>query len=334
MKPLPPLAALIAVVTVAHASDPMPQEFPPLPRAVTSFGAAVHDGWAYVYGGHAGEAHKYSLDTTLFDFRRVNLSAPQDWRELPGPARAQGASLVVWNGRLIRVGGLSARNETFDQDENLVSLPDVAAFDPVAQRWTNLPDLPAPRSSHDSVVIDDRLYVLGGWELAGSRKGQWHDAAWVLDLSRPKPGWKKLPQPFKRRAIAAAAVGETVMVLGGMDDVGDTSREVDLYDLRSKQWSSGPKLPAGPMNGFGAAACTVGDTIFASTYAGKLLAWQPGDIEWREVAELETKRFFHRMVPLSGSRLLMIGGASRDEGHLNSVEVIEIPPALAASVKP
>ena len=34
-----------------------PHDWPALPQGTTSFGAAVVDGWLYVYGGHYGQAH-------------------------------------------------------------------------------------------------------------------------------------------------------------------------------------------------------------------------------------------------------------------------------------
>lgn len=314
--------ASCVVISVAHAG-----EFPTLPNAITSFGACVAGGSVYVYGGHSGEAHKYSLDTTLFDFQRIAVDGSGDWELLPGPARAQGASLVAWDGKLIRVGGLSARNQTIGEDENLVSLTDVELFDPTTERWSKLPDLPAPRSSHDSLVTGGRLYVVGGWELSGPRKGKWYDESWVLDLAHPDMGWSKFTQPFKRRAVAADAVGDWIVVLRGMDDANEPSLAVDLYNLKSKEWTRGPELPDGPMDGFGAAACVIGKTLYASTYAGKVFAWSPGDTAWSETAELKQHRFFHRMVPLPDNRLLLLGGASRKSGHMNSVEIVQLNPA-------
>jgi hypothetical protein len=67
-----------------------------------------------------------------------------------------------------------------------------------------------------------------------------------------------------------------------------------------------------------------GDTLYVTTYLGKLLQWQPGATDWSEVGEVRTKRFFHRMLPVSEDELVLIGGASRKEGHLADVEVITI----------
>jgi len=320
------LAVLVGSPFTTNAAD-----FPSLPSAITSFGACVEGDFVYVYGGHTGEAHQYSLDTTSFDLLRARIDGTSDWEALPGPARAQGASLVSWEGRLIRVGGLSARNETLEDEEELRSLTDVAMFDPESHRWSALPELPSPRSSHDSVVVDGKLYVLGGWELSGTRQGEWLEQAWVMDLNRSRPKWKKIDQPFKRRAVAVEALGNSIIVMGGMDSENDTSRNVDIYNIDTRRWSEGPKLPDGPMDGFGAAACVIGDTLYASTYGGKIFSWNTGDTEWAVVAEPAQRRFFHRMVPASDKTLLMIAGASRKEGHMASVEVVNLSADIAAA---
>lgn len=299
-------------------------DFPALPKAITSFGACSTEGFVYVYGGHSGKAHHYSVTTTEFGFYRVSMDAPAVWEALPGPVRVQGTSLIPWQDRLIRVGGLAVHSPEGAEKEQLVSLDSAALFHPVEQRWESLPPLPAARSSHDSIIVDHTLYVLGGWRLNGPRKGQWYDEAWSLNLKKPETGWKRFDQPFRRRAVAVAAREGRILVMGGMDSENDTSREVDIYDVASGQWSQGPKLPDGPMDGFGASACLQGDTIYASTYAGKIFALKKEATAWETVVELKQRRFFHRMVPLPGSRLLLIAGASRKTGHLDSLEVVEL----------
>lgn len=74
------------------------------------------------------------------------------------------------------------------------------------------------------------MYVLGGWEMSGSRRGRWADDGWVLDLDRPERGWEQFQQSFQRRAVAAVAFEGRIYVMGGMDDEDDTSLEVDIYE--------------------------------------------------------------------------------------------------------
>ena len=298
---------------------------PNVPKPITSFGATVLGTDLYVFGGHTGEAHSYSIETTLPDLLHLNLDAPGEWKHLEPGVRSQGAGLVAWRGNLYRLGGLVPGN-TEDEKETLTSLADFARFDPDTGKWTSLPDLPEPRSSHDAVVAGDTLYSGGGWNMSGpDREHVWHDTVIALNLNQPDKGWRTIQQPFKRRAIAMAAADGKLFFMGGMDDNNDTSRAVDIYDLKQGKWSSGPELPQGPMGGFGAAACSVGDTVYVSTYVGRIFALSPGDTDWREVAEPSGPRFFHRMVPGPDGTLVLIAGASRRDGHKADLEIVRIP---------
>jgi hypothetical protein len=94
----------------------------------------------------------------------------------------------------------------------------------------------------------------------------------VLELDRPERGWERFRQPFRRRAIAAAALDGRIYAIGGMDHEDDMLLEVDIYEPCTGEWTSGPRLPKGPMGGFGAAACVADDRLFVTTYAGHTLS--------------------------------------------------------------
>ena len=296
--------------------------FPDLPGAVTSFGAVAADGYVYVYGGHAGEAHHYSETTTLNSFLRIPVDGGSEWETLAPDVRSQGASLVALGGYIYRIGGMAAFNDEGEKDD-LRSLDDFARYDIKANRWEALSSLPEPRSSHDSVIVGDKIYVMGGWNLEGGRDtGKWNDSMFVIDLSETKPMWKRLPQPFKRRAIAVAAHDGMIYAIGGMDSENDTSRSVDLFDTNKNIWSEGPQIPNGPMDGFGAAACSIEGGVCFTPYVGTVLVSVEGG--WKTVAELSKRRFFHRLVPIRGNRLVAIAGANRTDGHMANLEIVEI----------
>ena len=111
---------------------------PTLPKAITSFGAIRAGNHIYVYGGHAGKAHAYSTDTTLYSFHRLSINSPEKWETLDSGTRIQGTSLVAHGGYIYRVGGLTVLNEltaNIDENEgddnsraNLRSLDDFARF--------------------------------------------------------------------------------------------------------------------------------------------------------------------------------------------------------------
>ena len=164
----------------------------------------------------------------------------------------QGLPLVAHGGKIYRVGGLDARNATTDDKEDLHSTAEFAEFDPATGKWTALAPLPAPRSSHNAAVIGDKLYVVGGWELAGKSPGTWQPATLAYDFAQPQNGWQEVKElPYKRRALAAGEWNGKLVALGGMDEKGKISMRVDLFDPATGEWTQGPNLPGAGMAGFG-----------------------------------------------------------------------------------
>lgn len=311
--------AVLALTFVARASaDEV--KYPPLPEAFSSFGAAVSDGYVYVYGGHIGQTHTYSTEAVTGKFRRLSLANPKAWEELPAGVGIQGLSLVSHGGKLYRIGGMQPRNKPTEASNNH-SLASCEVFDPKVGKWAPLPDLPAGRSSHDATVLGDRIYVFGGWQMNGKGKPSvWHETGVVLDLSQKKLQWESIKQPFKRRALNVAAFGNKVYVVAGMGPDG-TDKGVDIFDVKSQRWSKGPALPGGSRNGFTPAVCVNQGKLFASPADGKLYRLSTANDSWEEAGALTQKRLVHRIVPVGANGLLALGGASRD-GNIAMVEAL------------
>ncbi len=315
---------------LCHGGPVEATERPPLPAAVASFGAAVAGDHVYVYGGHVGKTHQHSIENLHHHFHRLDLTRDgatwEDLGEVPG---LQGLPMVATGNRACRVGGLSARNHAGDE-EDLVSIADVACYDPASGEWLDLPPLPLPRSSHDAVVMGDHLVVVGGWQLRGEgNEPHWHDTVEILDLSAEAPTWRTVPQPFERRALAAATAGGKVFAIGGLGPDG-TSRRVDVLDPATGAWTKGPELPkmSGRLKGFGVSAFGVGDRVYLSGADGVIHSLAADGEAWAEgLGALETPRFFHRLLRHRES-LLFLGGAST-EGHLDSFVTLAL-----ASLKP
>src|SRR5262249_30844173 len=138
----------------------------PLPETVTSFGAVTADGWLYAFGGHKGERHEYSAEMVSGSFHRLRLADGRSWEALASAAPGQGQPLVAHRGFIYRIGGMAARNHEGEK-QDLFSMTLAQRFDPRRGQWEDIAALPAPRSSHDAVVLNDKLYVAGGWQLTG-----------------------------------------------------------------------------------------------------------------------------------------------------------------------
>lgn len=310
--------------------------FAKMPQAASSFGAAVVDGWLYVYGGHVAKVHTYSTEAVSGRFHRLNLADGKTWEELPGGPALQGMNLVAHGGKVYRVGGMQPRNPPGEKADNF-SVADCARFDPATKAWEPIPPLPAPRSSHDVVVVGDTLVVVGGWDMRGRAGGNhWLGTFLTMDLSADRPAWRSVKQPFERRALIAAAHGGRVFVLGGLDEDAAVIAKVEVYDVAAGTWSAGPEIPMPPgalrHMGFAPAACSAHGRLYLSVADGSLLRLDAAGTAWERVGSA-SPRIVHRMVP-HGRSLLVVGGA--DKGwNLDSIEAVTVggedaPPAAAA----
>ena len=311
------LSALLLFATPALAAEKA-MTVPDLPKAISSFGAVACDGYMYVYGGHSGKVHSYSADTTLNTFHRISIATPTKWEELPGGKHLQGLSLVEHAGKVIRVGGMEPKHKAGEKSD-ISSTASVQRFDPKTKKWSDLPDLPAPRSSHDAAIVGDTLVVIGGWAMAAGKGPEWVSDTLTLNLTDPKAKWVSVKQPFVRRALSVAAVDGKVYAVGGLLESGGTDHSVSVFDPKSGKWSESVKLPGGRMNAFTPAVIAAGGKLYANPADGDLYRLA-GD-KWEHVTAVKAARYVHRMVPLPGGKLLVIGGASKD-GVRASCEVV------------
>ena len=330
---------------VSKAESPgVADRLQPLPQPVTSFGAAVLDDALYTYGGHTGGAHSYSDAEQGRQLMQLNLKTGI-WKGLAEGPGLQGLALVAHGNRLYRIGGFTAKNAE-GEDHNLWSQNDVASIDPETAEWTELPPLPERRSSHDAAVVGDAIYVVGGWAMSCLDQTQWHSTAWKLDLKQQPLHWQPIAAPpFERRALAAAANHGKLYIIGGMNHDGGPTTETAVYDPASDAWSKGPSLyvkpdpevadgeeeksqrrnmSGGAMTGFGASAFATGGHLYVTTVQGTLQRLSDDGSQWELVSGTPTGRFFHRLLPLDQSHLLVVGGSNMSTGKFEEVEVLDV----------
>jgi hypothetical protein len=302
-------------------------ELAPLPAPVTSFGAAVADGYLYTYGGHLGTTHKYSIEDQSGQLLRLNLSQPTQWEVVSEGPKRTGLAMIAHAGKLYRIGGWEAKNKK-GEVQSLHSQADFARFDAKSGQWQSLAPLPSGRSSHDAAVLGDKLYVVGGWKMAGPSDGDWHSTALVCDLSQDQPQWQEIATPpFTRRALALAAHEGKLYAIGGMDDSNDTTTAMSIYDPQSNVWTSGPKLSGKPIEGFGASAFGTAGGLFVTTTTGVISRLAGDGKSWTIVGKLNHPRMSHRLVAGDDGKLYVVGGTSR-AGKVKEVESLDVKLAV------
>lgn len=340
-EPKQPKAALTSSKETAAVEEERPQVIEidavetsgsflaPMSRAVTSFGAAVTQDAFYLLGGYSGTPHSYSKEGQSSDVLKLDLQGKGGWQKVASLEQGlQGLAAIHHKGRLCHFGGNHASNPA-GTDSNMNSVVSARCLDTTSGHWSELPKLPRGRSSFGAAVIDGKVYLAGGWTLNGTASsGDFVVDTLVLDLEDPKATWQSLKAPFTRRAVGVAAVGDKLVVVGGMTSDGNVSKEVDVYDTHEKLWSKGPEHPG---DAFGIAVAGTKDALFAAGREGILRSFRPGETQWKEVRPLGFARFFHEM-RVVGDELVVVGGIGdmHTRGRTRVVEKLPLAPEVTA----
>src|SRR5919202_2818782 len=213
------------------------RRLPNLPAPVDHAMAAAAGGRLYVLGGYG---------RSRAPRRSAWVLAPGGrWRALPPlpAARAAGGAAVL-RGRLYVAGGVGPHG-----------LARVAyVLDLRRRRWSTLPG-PTPREHLAETSVGGRLYAL-----AGRTAGFDTNTTIFESLLPPARRWRRLPPvPAKRGGTGAAAVGTTIVSVGGEAPEG-TIRSVYAFDVPRRRWRRLPDLPT-PRHGLAVAA--LGGRVYA-----------------------------------------------------------------------
>lgn len=231
-----------------------------LPEARHHIALASEGGLLYGVGGFSGGFPNWQAQSDVF----VYDPGTDRWRSgvpLPSP-RAEGV-VAAAAGRIHVIGGRVRASEGARHFNDHVDTALVEAFDPRTGAWTRLADAPTARNSAASVVIDGRIYVVGGRQALTQPDGSLRQVnVAALEVFDPATGaWStRSPMPQAQGGLAAAAHGGKLYVFGGEQWVPQQKVFADswVYDPATDRWTALPPLPT-PRHGLGAA--TVGNRI-------------------------------------------------------------------------
>jgi N-acetylneuraminic acid mutarotase len=216
---------------------------------------------------------------------------------LPEPRTEVAAAPL--GGRIVVVGGFLASGGNSRR---------VDAYDPDADSWARLPDLPVSVDHAAAASWRGRLVVVGGY---GADR-QPLRAAFLFDGRR----WRRLPPPPEERAAAAAAATSDgrVWVVGGRTRSGLASRALTL-DLRTLRW----RVVRGSRPREHLAATALGGRVYAiggrlagyDTNLRTVEAYDPRAGRWARQPDLPDARGGTGATAIAG-RIVSVGGESPD----------------------
>lgn len=113
--------------------------------------------------------------------------------------------------------------------------------------WSAAAPSPIPRFEAGNEVVNDKLYVFGGYFTSSIQ------ATTRSDVYDPiQNNWTQLsdmPEPITHAGVAVD--GNTIYIAGGFvgDYPGSVTKEVYKYDVTSNNWNTLPSLPTGDRSG-------------------------------------------------------------------------------------
>jgi N-acetylneuraminic acid mutarotase/outer membrane protein assembly factor BamB len=198
----------------------------------------------------------------------------------------------------------------------------------VSDAWTQLPDMALPRWEAGTVVLDDKLYVFGGYRMPTKSCNR-------VDVFDPKDAsWRQLADlPSAITHMNAVLDGRTVWIAGGFKDgyKGYAIDEVWNYNVDKEKVTAGPPLPE-PRAGGGLALIGrrlhyIGglkpdrDTDAVDHWVLDLNALAKGTAEWKNAAPMADPRNQFGTVTLNGKIYLLGGMHNHDSRQIDQPRV-------------
>ncbi len=221
---------------------------PDMPTARSSLAVVAFKNEIFALGGENERGILDVVEVFTPETGKWSRESPMPWGAADIQAGVIGNKIYIPGGRLVSED-ISSTLSVFDLTNNV---------------WTRGANLPAPVSRYTLAVLEDRLYLFGGWD-----GQQFLDTVLIYDPLFDE--WREGSNMSEPRADAAAAViDDEIHLLGGFNQDG----ALDLYQVytlsqnssEANPWRQEGPLPE-PRSGMGAAA--VIDVIYLVGGQGK-----------------------------------------------------------------
>jgi N-acetylneuraminic acid mutarotase len=207
-------------------------------------------------------------------------------------------------------------------------------YDPAADAWSTLPQLPEPRGAGWAVVHEDKIYYLGGSDERGRRSS----STFVYAISEGR--WTvAAPMVRARLHLTAAAVGDHIYAIGGRrhNYLLDTAFSInERYDPGRDEWTTMSAMPT-PRSAMGTAVLDGRIHVFggeAPTLFDVHEVYDPATDSWSLRAPMPVPRHAPAAVAIDGGILCAGGGIVPLLGPTDYVDVFVPHPGARSTWSP
>ncbi|MCO8123398.1 galactose oxidase [Stieleria sp. TO1_6] len=234
----------------------------PTPIELHHFQAVVVDDAIYLIGAMTGP---YPNEKPL---EKIVVYYPEKDQfefvhHIPESRRRGGAGAVYYDGKIYIVGGIT--NGHVDGFQ-----PWLDQYDPKTGEWVPLADASHARDHFQAVVLQDKLYCLGGRTTSKATNQVFSQTVAAIDVyDLQLQLWLQVTDdlvvPTPRAGNMATVWGNEIVIGGGESEQKTAHRQVEAYNVWSRQWRQWPRLNRGR---HGSGFAIVADYMYTASGSG------------------------------------------------------------------
>jgi uncharacterized coiled-coil protein SlyX len=252
---------------------------PAMKRERSGPSAFVHERQIYVSGGCTGAEGNDSIESMNVDEENI------EWIQssLKMPIKCRGHTMVPHENSVILTGGFEGHNVSDGIYEIKLDPPYTSKL---------LTQMPEPRCGHGCHIIDNQVVVVGGTASTYIKDGK--NTVYAYDLNNNEcKSLPPLPSPITN--MASVSYKGNVILIGGVNEKGQTLNSVVMYDVKTGKIKM---LPCLNHKRAGSAAVITGNVIIVmggydfetKTHLSSVECLDLSSNVWRELSPMKTKR--------------------------------------------
>ena len=208
-----------------------------LPR--TQFGIGVVAGKIYAIGGYVHPRDKKPDEPWRLDLVETYDPATDAWaKRTKMLARRDGVGIGVVRDTIYVIGGSGWPHDGGGGPK----LATIEAYHPKTNRWRKKADIPNLKTGFSTVVVDDKIYLIGGHGGVGFEKYLATVEVYDPETERWDEG---PPMPAGNTPFGAEAVNGKIYIFGSERENGEFSPTVEVFDTGFRNVEARGKLPTG-----------------------------------------------------------------------------------------
>ena len=294
------------------------------------------------------------LAVVVLSHLTIEDTTANEWRIISQiPTKRAGFSTAMVNGKIYLIGGT-----LFEHERGVLREPGpgiwrgpfgmslVEMYDPENNTWQKLADMPTARAGAAAAVVDEKVYILGGYVGKDNQGVNLKHLKAVEMYDTQTDAWvRKQDMPTPRIDFGTGVVAGKIYAIGGRvhwrDRKPGSPGRIDLvevYDPTSDAWTKRSDMPT-RRDGIGTAV--VNDQIYAiggsgwpqvgnqgGPYLGTIEVYEPRINRWTKKPDMPNTRMVFSTVAIA-DKIYLMGGSNVQAGgatvgeRLTSTEVYE-----------